>query len=76
MQKREKIKEVPKETLDKWAVAMYRGKWSIRALAPQLFLSYRTAYNAIQHGIATKTTIDKLDDFLLAEAKNSKSDTV
>jgi hypothetical protein len=62
---REKMITVPKKTIDKWVLALHHSKISITTLHEQCFLKSKvTVHNAINHGIATQTTIDKITNYL------------
>jgi hypothetical protein len=61
---REKTLTVPKKTIDKWVLALHHSKISIKTLHEYTFLPSKvTVHNAINHGIATQTTIDKLNNY-------------
>jgi hypothetical protein len=61
--KREKMQTVPQKTIEKWVLAMYNYNLSINTLYPQVFLSKVPVHNAIKHKLATKSTIDALNNF-------------
>lgn len=61
---REKVKKVPKAKIDKWVLTMHHNNIPISTLHQQCFIMSRvTVHNAINHGMATQTTIDKLDKY-------------
>jgi hypothetical protein len=65
MSQREKMLKVPKSTIDKWVLKMHHKGVAISTLHSDCFINSRvTVHNAINHGIATQTTIDKITNYL------------
>jgi len=64
-QKREPMLKVSKKQTDKWLLQMKDKQVAISTLHEYTFLpSKATIHNAINHGIATQTTIDKITNYL------------